>query len=71
MGRNVSDVSKLVKEQQADVSLQKLLVLGKNSEKGYEFVEGILVQNSEDSLGDIQQRGSTRRQKTADFGFSP
>ena len=56
MGRNVSDVSKLVKEQQADVSLQKLLVLGKNSEKGYEFVEGILVQNSEDSLGDIQQR---------------
>ena len=51
-----TDVSKLVKEKQTDVSLQKLLVLGRNSEKGYEFVEGILVQNSEDSLGDIQQR---------------
>ena len=55
MGRNVSDVSRLVKEQQADGSLEKVLCLAGKSEKGYAFVEGILVQNAEDGLGGVKQ----------------
>ena len=49
-------VEKLVREQQADSTLGKLLALGKKSEKGYGFENGVLVQRTEDSLGDEVQR---------------
>ena len=49
-------VDKLVKEQQADSTLGKLLALGEKSEKGYGFENGVLVQRTVDCLGDEIQR---------------
>ena len=51
-----SDRSKLVSEQQADKSLDKLMSLAEKSEKGYGFVDRVLVQEIFDSLGDSNQR---------------
>ena len=55
MGRNVSDVSRLVMEKQADGSVEKVLCLAGKSEQGFAFVEGIVDQNAEDGLVDVKQ----------------
>ena len=46
----------LVEEQLADGSLEKLFALARKNEKGYDIVNGILVQRSEDCLGDVVDR---------------
>ena len=46
----------LVEEQLADGSLEKLFALARKNEKGYDIVNGILVQRTEDCLGDVVDR---------------
>ena len=52
----VADREALIVEQQADPSLQSLLALGLQCDRGYCFIQGILVHITEDSLGDTCQR---------------
>ena len=69
----VADSSRLVSEQQADKSLIKVLGLAKKSEKGYGFENGILIQCTSDSLGDINQRvvvPKGRRQQILELAHS-
>ena len=42
----------LIMEQQADVSLKPLFVLAEKLERGYSFMDGILVHTTSDGLGD-------------------
>ena len=68
-----SDRSRLVSEQQADRSLDKVLSLAKKGEKGYGFEEGVLVENTCDSLGDSNQRvvvPKGRRQQVLELAHS-
>ena len=63
----------LVEEQQADVSLEKLLELAQRGEKGYDFNKGILVHSIRDGLGDVVQRivvPVSRRQQVMELGHS-
>ena len=69
----VADSSKLVSEQQADKSLDKVLSLAKKGEKGYGFENGILIQCTSDSLGDINLRvvvPKGRRQQILELAHS-
>ena len=71
--KNVADVSRLVKEQQADISLVTVLSLAKKSEKGYGFANGVLVHSTEDSMGDLNQRvvvPEVRRQQILNLAHS-
>ena len=51
-----SDKGKLVTEQQLDRTLDHVMSLAKKGEKGYGFVDDVLVQYACDSLGDSNQR---------------
>ena len=69
----VADSSKLVSEQQADKSLDKVLSLAKKGEKGYGFENGILIQCTSDSLGDSNLRvvvPKGRRQQILELAHS-
>ena len=73
LGKDGAGVACLVKEQQADSSLVKALSLARKAEKGYDFIDGILVQRTEDSLGDLVQRivvPEGRRLKVLELGHS-
>ena len=50
------DRDMLVAEQQSDSTLKHVLDLASKGEKEYELVDNILVQSTEDSLGDSKQR---------------
>ena len=51
-----SDRDMLVAEQQSDSTLKNVMDLARKGEKGYGFEENILVQCTDDSLGDRKQR---------------
>ena len=68
-----ADRDKLVVEQQSDQSLQHVLSLAKRGEKGYGFEDQVLVQHTDDSLGDVNQRivvPCTRQQQVLKLSHS-
>ena len=73
LGRDGTGMSGLGDEQLADGSLEKVMSLARKAEKGYDFVDGILVQRTEDSLGDMRQRivvPEGRRLQVLELGHS-
>ena len=68
-----ADKDRLVAEQHSDQSLQHALELAKRGEKGYGFDDQVLVQYTDDALGDVNQRivvPGTRRQQVLKLAHS-